>query len=347
MSAPIILSLDIAARVLPSLVRQADCRRVAIDRRDDPTFPWEKLGDAIANEMMLLPSGIYLADGWKDERAWPRPSVESILCRGNSAVFPSIEAVPPEIAARVLAGMRKAQARRARLIRDGDDLARMLGVDIAMRERLQVWQIGATDCSRTARQERKRQRDNERRRAARRAAGAKPRSEYEAGSTAAQARHLGISPYALRKRISREKAKASADVTCVTARNIDSLADIPVTSGSLADSAPLSGGASLSLVGRPSRPEPATLEQEWPIMPVYVPRLALERRIRELGFATDTAHVENALHEFETRAAMSTGATLDAVMSCENLIVEAMLAIGHEPGFDDLAARERRFASAA
>ena len=60
-----------------------------------------------------------------------------------------------------------------------DQLAHALGVDATTRSRLKLWTIGATDQTAAEREAARKQRDRERKEAKRRAAGAKPRAQFE------------------------------------------------------------------------------------------------------------------------------------------------------------------------
>lgn len=92
-----------------------------------------------------------------------------------------------------------------------DTLAQRLGLTYADQQRLGVWRfIGAVDVPKAERDRRRSERRNANRKAKNRAAGVKPRPEYEANAKAdrAEAKALGISYEAFRKRKQRAAKKA-------------------------------------------------------------------------------------------------------------------------------------------
>lgn len=99
--------------------------------------------------------------------------------------IPRMDAATAERA--VVAATRRPRNRTA------DAVAKMIGVTNVERLALGLRTIGAVDCPKRMRSRIRKQKQRERDEAARRAAGAVPRSEYIAGSVAEEARRRGVS----------------------------------------------------------------------------------------------------------------------------------------------------------
>lgn len=185
--------------------RRAQAQKVARAMRDDPGFNWRGLGKTCANDLLYLPSGRYrLPDG--SVLPWGSPNAAAILCHGKNAPFESLEAVPPNVLEQVEAGVADALTVGAHVIEDGLIVGRRLAQTDSMRRALRVWLLWPADMSRAEFEGR---RDNRGSKAAvakrekRRAAGMKPREQYEGESIAAMARAIGVKPDTLRARLRR------------------------------------------------------------------------------------------------------------------------------------------------
>src|SRR6516164_10127694 len=88
-----------------------------------------------------------------------------------------------------------------------DNLARWLGVTYEQRQKLGLTTIGSTNVGKRARKELRKLRDRRALAAKRHVNGVRPRSEYEANSTAAQARAQGVSRMTIYRRKRAEQGK--------------------------------------------------------------------------------------------------------------------------------------------
>jgi hypothetical protein len=110
-----------------------------------------------------------------------------------------------------------------------DNLARFLGVTYAQRQALGLTTIGSINVKRGARKELRKLRARRALAAKRHANGVRPRSEYEANSTAAQARAQGVSRMTIYRRKRAEQGKNKPHVTGVSTASFLSSEDRPVT----------------------------------------------------------------------------------------------------------------------
>jgi hypothetical protein len=111
-----------------------------------------------------------------------------------------------------------------------DNLARFLGVTYPQRQALRLTTIGSVNVGKRARKEIRNIRDKVKKEQKRRAAGVRPRAEYEANSTAAKARAEGVSRITIyRRRRAAEQVKNRPDVTGVSAAIFLSSEDRPVS----------------------------------------------------------------------------------------------------------------------
>jgi len=111
-----------------------------------------------------------------------------------------------------------------------DNLARWLGVTYEQRQKLRLSTIGSTNVGKRARKELRKRADRLYRERHRRVRGVRPRAEYVARSTAAQARAAGVSRMTIyRRRKAAEQAKNIPHVTGVSAAIFFSAEDRPVT----------------------------------------------------------------------------------------------------------------------
>jgi hypothetical protein len=114
--------------------------------------------------------------------------------------------------------------------KSADNLARFLGVTYEQRQRLGLTTIGSTNVKRQARKELRKRADRLYRERRRRTKGVRPRGEYEATSTAAQARAEGVSRMTIyRRRKAAEQAKNMPHVTGPSAAIFLSTEVRPVT----------------------------------------------------------------------------------------------------------------------
>jgi hypothetical protein len=107
-----------------------------------------------------------------------------------------------------------------------DNLARFLGVTYAKRQALGLTTIGSINVGRRARRELRKRKDRLYRERKRRAAGIRPREQFEASSIAAQAKSEGVSRMTIYRR---RRAEQTRNVTRVSAAIFLSSADRPVT----------------------------------------------------------------------------------------------------------------------
>jgi hypothetical protein len=125
-----------------------------------------------------------------------------------------------------------------------DGMAEFLGVTYAQRQHrlLRLTTIGSINVNRDARREIRKIRDKVQRRQKRRAAGVRPRAEWEANSIAAKARAGRVSRMTFYRRRKRaEQAKNHPDVTGVSAARLLISEDRPVTGLSERDFVPKEG----------------------------------------------------------------------------------------------------------
>lgn len=110
-----------------------------------------------------------------------------------------------------------------------DKMARFLGMTYAVRQRLRLRTIGAKDVGWRERKNLRRERALIAKAKKRRAAGMRPRDEYEDNSVAAQARAEGVSRMTIYRRKRAEQAKNHPDVTGVTTTRLLTVVARPVT----------------------------------------------------------------------------------------------------------------------
>jgi hypothetical protein len=111
-----------------------------------------------------------------------------------------------------------------------DNLARWLGITYDQRQKLRLTTIGSTNVKKADRKEIRRVRDKVKRRQKRRAAGVRPRSEYEANSLSRSQpwRTMGMSRAAWYRR---KNKTATRSETSVSAAIFLSTEDRPVSTG--------------------------------------------------------------------------------------------------------------------
>jgi hypothetical protein len=163
-----------------------------------PDFAWFTLGHI---------AGSFLRR-FEPSRIWPECSPDAILGMNRPAafrVFPTREDIPPHVVEALELGI--AHSRNNPSTPGQDKLAELFDVDLAMRKKLRLRRVGATDLKYAERQKasdaKKRERTAARMKAKRKEQGATPRDE----SIAETARGLGMKPATLRARIRREKER--------------------------------------------------------------------------------------------------------------------------------------------
>jgi hypothetical protein len=111
-----------------------------------------------------------------------------------------------------------------------DSLGRYLGLTYAQREAVGITTIGSVNVGKRARTVLRKHRDRKAKEAKRRAAGMRPRAEYENGSVAAVARAEGVSRMTIyRRKRAAERARNPSNVTGVSTAVFLSPTDRPVT----------------------------------------------------------------------------------------------------------------------
>jgi hypothetical protein len=160
---------------------------------------------------------------------WALIEAAKTMWRPNRPISPEEDARIPTITeAEASAITEEASITRKHL--SADNLARFLGVTYAQRQALGLTTIGSVNVKKRQRMEIRKIRDKVKRRDKRRAAGVRPRDQYEANSKAAQARAEGVSRMTIyRRRRAAEQAKNHPDVTGVSAAIFLSGEDGPVT----------------------------------------------------------------------------------------------------------------------
>ncbi|MCC3245097.1 hypothetical protein LG047_07165 [Methylocystis sp. WRRC1] len=167
-----------------ALIGIQECLRVAENRIASGTaLNWHNLAYCWAVPVLMFPARVYKITKGKHAHkyqreyfaTWPDATAKSLL------VELGIANPEPWIVEAVQSGIDKARRRRVRGFVNADTAARMIGVDRAERENLQLRTIGAIDFLKADRAaaatERRKARDKKRRAAARVAAGARPRSQ--------------------------------------------------------------------------------------------------------------------------------------------------------------------------
>jgi hypothetical protein len=111
-----------------------------------------------------------------------------------------------------------------------DNLAKFLGVTYEQRQQLGLMTIGSVNVKKAARKELRKRRDRLAKERKRRASGVRPRTDYEANSTAAKARAEGVSRMTIyRRKRAAEQVRNGSNVTGVSAAIFLSSEDGPVT----------------------------------------------------------------------------------------------------------------------
>jgi hypothetical protein len=171
-----------AGSAINELLRLAEHRL----KHNEKELNWHNLAYCWAVPVLMFPSGPYEIVRGKHAphyqrkyfASWPDCTADALL--GAIGV-----AHPPDwVVEAVAAGIVKARRRRAKGFIAGDTAAKMLEVNRAERDLLQLRGIGAVDFLRPQRKaeakERRRERDRVRKEAERRASGARPRSQSAA-----------------------------------------------------------------------------------------------------------------------------------------------------------------------
>jgi hypothetical protein len=157
-----------------------------------------------------------------------------------------------------------------------DNLARFLGVTYEQRQALRLTTIGSVNVGKRARKELRKRHDRMAKERKRRASGARPRTEYEANSTAAKARAEGVSRMTIyRRKRAAEQAKNMLHVTGVSAAIFLSSEDGPVTP------AGVKGTSERGFASKKARGQPSSQTATTTAVDVYA-TLPLELRLSAL-----------------------------------------------------------------